>query len=132
MEASKQQNKSRIELFDNEERVKLIEEVQQRPILWDLTDKKQKSKARYKRQRSNFQGNVNREFNVPLHSGTTSPRTPTGGIKVGKSSKRCHSSRCIPHDLLARPGQAAGGNRKSQSSNCYDYCMLKFIDCNRC
>ncbi|KAL7739540.1 hypothetical protein ACLKA6_008666 [Drosophila palustris] len=49
MEASKQQNKSRIELFDNEERVKLIEEVQQ--ILWDLTDKKQKSKARYKRRR---------------------------------------------------------------------------------
>ncbi|KAL7724725.1 hypothetical protein ACLKA6_019794 [Drosophila palustris] len=44
MEASKQQNKSRVELFDNEERVKLIEEVQQ--ILWDLTDKKQKSKAR--------------------------------------------------------------------------------------
>ncbi|KAL7723108.1 hypothetical protein ACLKA6_017388 [Drosophila palustris] len=46
MEATKQQNKSRIELFDNEERVKLIEDVQQRPILWDLTDKKQKSKAR--------------------------------------------------------------------------------------
>ncbi|KAM8719246.1 hypothetical protein ACLKA7_011888 [Drosophila subpalustris] len=51
MEASKRQNKSRIELFDNEERVKLIEDVQQ--ILWDLTDKKQKSKARYKRRRSN-------------------------------------------------------------------------------
>ncbi|KAM8701678.1 hypothetical protein ACLKA7_005241 [Drosophila subpalustris] len=50
MEASKQQNKSRIELYDNEERVKLIEDVQQ--ILWDLTDKKQKSKARYKRRRS--------------------------------------------------------------------------------
>ncbi|KAL7726365.1 hypothetical protein ACLKA6_001582 [Drosophila palustris] len=51
MEASKQQNKSRIELFDNEERVKLIKDVQQRPILWDLTDKKQKNKARYKRRR---------------------------------------------------------------------------------
>ncbi|KAM8718756.1 hypothetical protein ACLKA7_001464 [Drosophila subpalustris] len=47
MEASKQQNKSRIELFDNEERVKLIEEVQQRAIVFDLTDKKQKSKARH-------------------------------------------------------------------------------------
>ncbi|KAL7725794.1 hypothetical protein ACLKA6_017624 [Drosophila palustris] len=51
METIKQQNKSRIELFDNEERVKLIEDVQQRPILRDLTDKKQKSKARYKRRR---------------------------------------------------------------------------------
>ncbi|KAM8702317.1 hypothetical protein ACLKA7_004981 [Drosophila subpalustris] len=50
MEASKQQKKSRFELCDNEERVKLIEDVQQ--ILWDLTDKKQKSKARYKRRRS--------------------------------------------------------------------------------
>ncbi|KAM8701661.1 hypothetical protein ACLKA7_000121 [Drosophila subpalustris] len=50
MEASQQQNKSRIELFDNEERVKLIEDVLQ--ILWDPTDKKQKSKARYKRRRS--------------------------------------------------------------------------------
>ncbi|KAM8701410.1 hypothetical protein ACLKA7_007815, partial [Drosophila subpalustris] len=49
MEASKQQNKSRIELFDNEEQAKLIEYVQQ--ILWDLTDKKQKSKTRYKRRR---------------------------------------------------------------------------------
>ncbi|KAM8701670.1 hypothetical protein ACLKA7_000119 [Drosophila subpalustris] len=47
MEASQQQNKSRFELFDNEERVKLIEEVQQRAIVWDLTDKKQKSKARH-------------------------------------------------------------------------------------
>ncbi|KAL7739675.1 hypothetical protein ACLKA6_012229 [Drosophila palustris] len=42
MEASKQQNKSRIELFDNEERVKLIEDVQQ--ILWvqPITNKRAK------------------------------------------------------------------------------------------
>ncbi|KAL7731392.1 hypothetical protein ACLKA6_001417 [Drosophila palustris] len=39
MEGKRQQNKSRIELFNNEERIKLIGEVQQRPILWDLTDK---------------------------------------------------------------------------------------------
>ncbi|KAM8721285.1 hypothetical protein ACLKA7_007194 [Drosophila subpalustris] len=50
MEGKRQQNKSRIELFDNEKRVKLIEDVQQ--ILWDLRDKKQKSKARYKSRRS--------------------------------------------------------------------------------
>ncbi|KAM8715461.1 hypothetical protein ACLKA7_002505 [Drosophila subpalustris] len=47
MEASKQQIKSRIELLDNEERVKLIEEVQQKAIVWDLTDKKQEIKARH-------------------------------------------------------------------------------------
>ncbi|KAM8719018.1 hypothetical protein ACLKA7_011682 [Drosophila subpalustris] len=45
MDVCKQQNKSRIELFYNEERVKLIEEVQQRPVLRDLTDKKLRSKA---------------------------------------------------------------------------------------
>ncbi|KAL7723541.1 hypothetical protein ACLKA6_000129 [Drosophila palustris] len=37
---NKQQNKSRIDVFENEERIRLIEEVRERPIIWDLTDKK--------------------------------------------------------------------------------------------
>ncbi|KAL7739819.1 hypothetical protein ACLKA6_003261 [Drosophila palustris] len=37
---NKQQNKSRIDVFENEERIKLIEKVRERPIIWDLTDKK--------------------------------------------------------------------------------------------
>ncbi|KAL7739177.1 hypothetical protein ACLKA6_011932 [Drosophila palustris] len=37
---NKQQNKSRIDVIENEERIRLIEEVRERPIIWDLTDKK--------------------------------------------------------------------------------------------